>query len=507
VLAQTDSMPRKRKSAADDFPTKRQRTSPRKDTIEKWLAAVPPTSNQTRSRSEPGRGELRTRPEAQPPYQTNTQSKFGIGLRKRLNTEPRTQRLQSVQNTLEPTLSAFESSPSPSPKRKRRGTSEVRKRLKVDLQPHQLTQNALDDLESPESEETSMSRSVSETQSETSVGPTDPDYESRLRARKIYTERTTVEPSNLGEVKAALAATRDSPEPDDITAKKFRRRVQKSGNEGGAMQALLPQLLPIIDRYWDSENDAFSIDQQWDRYNLPEPDVRPLLKPPKPDQAFGFTPQTFPFPQASLCLKSAMSPARDIAWPYCTIEIKGRQGQLNIARLQNSLNGAVMMNNMLELKRMLGKEDELLGQIIVVTMELTTESISLCGQFTTRNTTGDLERDSLCLFCASALDPNGDAFKSSYRQSMNMVEAFRGRTLKWITEDMATLEEKLAKQMLRGLGRMTPPASHRDRSPSRGSSRSTARSLTRRKSNLSNLLGPADGNQSDSGAQDTNKIQ
>jgi hypothetical protein len=165
------------------------------------------------------------------------------------------------------------------------------------------------------------------------------------------------------------------------------------------------------------------------------------------------------------------------------------------------------MNNMLELKRMLGKEDELLGQIIVVTMEQTTESFSLCGQFTTRNTAGDLERVSLCLFCSSALDPNGDAFKSSYRQSMNMVETFRGRTLKWITEDMATLEDKLAKQMLRGLGRMTPPSSHRDRSQSRGSSRSTARSLTRRKSNLSNLLGPADGNQSDSGAQDTNKIQ
>jgi hypothetical protein len=73
-----------------------------------------------------------------------------------------------------------------------------------------------------------------------------------------------------------------------------------------------------------------------------------------------------------------MSPARDIAWPYCTIEIKGPQGQLNVARLQNSLNGAVMMNNMLELRRMLGKEYELLGQIIVVTMELTTESISLC---------------------------------------------------------------------------------------------------------------------------------
>jgi hypothetical protein len=51
--------------------------------------------------------------------------------------------------------------------------------------------------------------------------------------------RKTIELSNLREVKAALAATRESPEPDDATAENFPRRVLKSGNEGGAMQALL----------------------------------------------------------------------------------------------------------------------------------------------------------------------------------------------------------------------------------------------------------------------------
>lgn len=66
-----------------------------------------------------------------------------------------------------------------------------------------------------------------------------PDYESRLRARRIYCMRKTIELSNLREVKAALAATRESPEPDDATAENFPRRVLKSGNEGGAMQALL----------------------------------------------------------------------------------------------------------------------------------------------------------------------------------------------------------------------------------------------------------------------------
>jgi hypothetical protein len=81
-----------------------------------------------------------------------------------------------------------------------------------------------------------MSQSLSESQSDgaNSLGPTDSDYESRLRDRKIYCMRTIIESSNLKEVKAAFAATTESPEPDDVTAESFPRRVQTGGNEGVA---------------------------------------------------------------------------------------------------------------------------------------------------------------------------------------------------------------------------------------------------------------------------------
>jgi hypothetical protein len=102
-------------SAADEFPTRRQRTSPLKNTIEQWLEIVSPALNQTSTRIESGVGEV--------------------------------------------------------------------------LQTQLLTQKALDELESTESfriiEEISVSQSFSETQSEARVGPTDLDYKSRLRARKI----------------------------------------------------------------------------------------------------------------------------------------------------------------------------------------------------------------------------------------------------------------------------------------------------------------------------------
>jgi hypothetical protein len=486
VLAQTDPTPRKRKASPVESPTRRQDTCLVENTIEQWLETVPSASDEKSIRIKPAKSETR----------------------KRLKAQPRTQWQEQTQDTSDPRWSVSGT------RRSRKSDSktvQVQKRPEVDASFYPLTQDALEELEFMNSSQidknNSMSQSVSGHQSEASLGPTDPDYESQLRARKIYTGRNTIYPGNLEEVKAALAATRASPGPDNITAESFPRRVRKTGNESGAMQALLPKLLPIIDRYWDSENDALSLNRQWDRHNLPEQDIRPFLKPPKPDQAFGFTPQTFPFPQASLCLKSAMCPTRDLAWPYCTIEIKGRQGQLDVARLQNSLNGAVMMNNMLELKSMLGKVDEVLGQIIVVTMELTTESISLCGQVTTRNTAGELERDSVPLFVASALDPTGDAFKKSYQHSMNMIETFRARTLRWLKEDMAALEDRLTAQMRRGLSHMTPPSSHqdRDRSPkrrgSRGSSRGTARSLTRQRSNLMDVLQPSGDEQSQSGPQ------
>jgi hypothetical protein len=235
------------------------------------------------------------------------------------------------------------------------------------------------------------------------VKSTDPEYETLLKERGIYSlSRKAPEPNNLAEIKQALAATRKSPGPDNNTAENFPRRVSKSGNEGGAMQALLPKVLPIIECLWDTENDALPVNQQWDRQTLLKPELRLVISPPKPDQAFGFIPDAFPFPQAALFLKPSMSPARDLAWPYFTVEAKGRQGHFDIARLQNSHNAAIMLNNMIQLPRALDKEHDFLGGIQVMTMELTTESISLRGYFAIKNASGALEFHSICLSCVSA---------------------------------------------------------------------------------------------------------
>ena len=320
-----------------------------------------------------------------------------------------------------------------------------RRRSNTEPDNFQLTEANLRRIPSYESIPSEMSQSLISTQSDRSsvVKPTEPEYEALLRERGVFSlSRKAPEPNNIDEVKRALASARKSPGPDNDTAENFPRRVRKSGNEGGAMQCLLPKVLPIIERFWDSDNDALPVNQQWDRQMLLHPELRPSISPPKPDQAFGFTPDAFPFPQAALFMKSAMYPARDLAWPYFTVEAKGRQGHLDIARLQNAHNGAVMLNNMLQLKRTLNKEHEIFGRIRAITMELTTESVSLCGQVAIKNASGTPEFHSLCLSCSSAVDPTGTAFKESYRHAMNAVELMREQTFEWITADMALLEER-----------------------------------------------------------------
>ncbi|KAL2398494.1 hypothetical protein ABEF93_000232 [Exophiala dermatitidis] len=99
---------------------------------------------------------------------------------------------------------------------------------------------------SNDSTESEMSQSCISSQSDRSdvVKPTDPDFETLLKDRGIYAlSRNAPEPTNITEVRGALGSTRKSPGPSDDSTENFPRRVRKSVNEGGAMQALLSAIL------------------------------------------------------------------------------------------------------------------------------------------------------------------------------------------------------------------------------------------------------------------------
>ncbi|MCJ1390939.1 hypothetical protein MMC18_003800 [Xylographa bjoerkii] len=345
----------------------------------------------------------------------------------------------------------------------RRDSSCIPERLRL---PAEALGNSSSQLSSELNDET-MTEESSTRERMTVVRPNDPAYRTCLRARGIFLEKGGVtEPSNLQEIIELFDDTRASPGPSDNTAKGFYKRILKVGNEGGSIQALLPVLLPLINLYWESEDDRIPIHQQWERETMLMPSLEPPIAPPKPHQSFGFCEDVFPFPNAVLELQTAMISATELAWPYFTAEAKGQVGPLKVARLQNAHNGAVMFNNMLKLKRIVGKEEEFLGKIQVMTLDLTTETMALCCHWAIRNDAGNLEYHSRCLSSEGSGNPTGGPFKIAYRKAMNTVEMMKERTKKWLIADLTLLEAKLIKEKEDALS--APPASDEPTGKARG---------------------------------------
>ena len=59
-------------------------------------------------------------------------------------------------------------------------------------------------------------------------------------------------PANLEDIKDMMPGLRGSPRPTTAMAIDFTIRATTCENEDGAIQALLPLLLPIIEKFWSS---------------------------------------------------------------------------------------------------------------------------------------------------------------------------------------------------------------------------------------------------------------
>ena len=131
------------------------------------------------------------------------------------------------------------------------------------------------------------------------------------------------------------------------------------------------------------ENNTACIKEQlWRRDICVQPDMKPTLTTPKPHVTIGWKPEVFKskFRKAYKSLKAFISPVagyRNVAWPIITIEIGGDGGSVRVVGLQNLHNGAVMLSNFFELKRLCGDEEAFFDKIHVIGVELTAESIRL----------------------------------------------------------------------------------------------------------------------------------
>ena len=278
------------------------------------------------------------------------------------------------------------------------------------------------------------------------IGPDHPQFWMHLKARNVLFASPTVDrPSNWKELQTTISQERKSPEPDDNTTEFFRTGIQRSANERGALQHMLPKLLPILDIWTAGDSEAFvAPEPTFDTDIQIKPEMTPRLTVPRPDIAIGWLTEKLPYIKAIAYLGTTACPAYTVqmTWPVFVIEGKGRAGQLEVARWQSLHDSTYLLHSLLKLRTSVGKEEEFFGKVHVMSMEVTTETVQLTAYWATKD--GDnIKFYGDCIYAWTTNDPSGKQFREARRGASNALDWVRKNAMEWIAEDMAALEARL----------------------------------------------------------------
>ena len=341
----------------------------------------------------------------------------------------------------------------------------------VEPSPERLTKEALVTMEAagsmgPPSTKPSTKSAQTNTSDPSSINAYHGSYPRELRLRKIYPaeEGVTLPPSNIDSLMQAMKGSPSTPVPNDSETQNLRYMLAHSVNEASTIDSLLPMLLPIVEDMKISKEDTNVSEQQWARtILLPSSKFLPgpNLTAPKPDRTFGFKAAVFPHDIALAAMGTYAAPAtnaqEELIWPYFTVEGKGQGGKLRIARLQSLHNSAIMLNNLLQLRKAVGKEDVFYNKSHVMSLELTVESIHLSCYWAIKEAS-TVKFYGQCVGCWTPNDPTGAGYREARRCVGNALVWTRDRLREWVAEDMRVLEGRL----VAGVAvQITPPASER----------------------------------------------
>ena len=223
-----------------------------------------------------------------------------------------------------------------------------------------LTREALRQLEEsdiPSSKAISESSGAKATK-EANLSAYDDLFASALKRRGIYLEELSKTPTNIQELLQKLQSEGPCPPYDDRIVRSILNAHLLPATEKNVIAKLFDLMLPLE----VSMNDFLGTDECWDTGVLIKPEIQPALAVPKADRAVGWKTEFFdvPYHKATQYLGCAMRPIPmfgNLAWPYCTVEIKSETGSLRVADLQNLHNAAVMLNNMLKLMESAGEDE------------------------------------------------------------------------------------------------------------------------------------------------------
>jgi len=265
-------------------------------------------------------------------------------------------------------------------------------------------------------------------------------------------------PSNLKGVQDAISAKRDSPEPDDKMAALLRFVMHESRSESATVASILPKIIPLAEIESDMVYAHSTSEQLWRRKIMIEPDKHISVTTLNPDRAIGWKTQVFDYPDALKVIEPWMCPVAsntDFAWPLFTIEVKGDKGNLKVARLQNLHNGATMLSNLIQLRKLSKADlnDDFFGKIHVMSLELSAESVQLSGYWAIRDASGGIKYYGMRIRTWTLYE--GSHYRKAHRGTRNALDWVKAQAFGWIHTAMRAFPSRAAP---------TPPSTQSDNS-------------------------------------------
>ncbi|MCJ1247009.1 hypothetical protein MMC30_004220 [Trapelia coarctata] len=225
---------------------------------------------------------------------------------------------------------------------------------------------------------TSKSKSTSnQVENETRrVNARDFEYLDNLRRRDIYIRpayTTRHGLTNLQELEKTLSLPRPSNSSDQVDGDNFRTRLSRCKTLA-TVHDTFSDIFPMKN-IGSSDFFMSQSKQQWFDWIPPCPDQRPRLEAPEPDYAVGLrNSDSYPNSIASY----ATPGIREMAWILLVVEYAAE------GRYKNILNGAVAVNNILQLKKAIGREDGFYGTGSVFSIEFNVTCIYVNVHWVTR---------------------------------------------------------------------------------------------------------------------------
>lgn len=275
----------------------------------------------------------------------------------------------------------------------------------------------------------------------------DERFEEYINLRNIYSVKnlpreisTPDKPTNYSELLTLLSGGQGVPQFDEAKFENFCYVLHGSMNDSDVARAYHPVML--WDEFDSKESPYFDYkeDKGWTNYRMLCPGLIPHLSKPKPDHALGIQKRKFP-EHARKHMGEYASPAYDEG-PWIVVVREDKVENVTNGLCENMYSAAHLVNNILALKRTLGKEQSFYGHASVFSITSAKISCRICVHWVHRKDDEDmfLSRELVLWDWGNPLLEKFHAMQRALHNVLHYVQHVVGRD---IEQDMAALAANL----------------------------------------------------------------